>query len=100
MGELIAQALRQDGADPHIGRKLRKYFVEAGLATEVSVISSLWNQEQLAHEFEEEWLLLEKDLENLVDRETLHRYRQDDEQAIKAGWRLIFMPIFYALGKK
>lgn len=100
LGGLMSQALAQFGADPHIGRRLRKLFVDAGLNSEVGIIASLWDQEQMARELKEEWQFLERALANLVAAQTLQRYQELEKKALRAGCRLIFMPLFYALGKK
>ncbi len=100
LGGLMSQALEQFGADPHIGRQLRKLFVDAGLNSEVGIIASLWDQEQMARELAEEWQFLERALASIVPAQTLQRYQELEKKALKAGGRLIFMPLFYALGKK
>ncbi len=98
--ELMSKALSKAGANPCIGRQLRKLFNEAGLSSEIGVIASLWNQEQIAAEFEEEWQLIERTIGDTSDVETLEGYKKLEKQALETGERLIFMPIFYAVGKK
>jgi len=95
-----AEALRREGADPFIGRKLPALFTQAGLSANVGVIPSLWDDEALRAEFEAEWVLMERTLVGLVSEDELKRYKQVDWQAIEDGQRLIFMPIFYAVGRK
>lgn len=100
LGKLMSQALRQAGADPNIGRQLRKLFVEARLTTEVGIIASLWDEKQIAEEFEGEWDFLERTLDTVVAAQTLKRYKAIEKNALQAGSRFLFMPIFYALGRK
>jgi SAM-dependent methyltransferase len=95
-----AEALRREGADPFIGRKLRALFTQVGLSTNVGVIPSLWDDEALRAEFEAEWALMERTLAGTVREDELQRYKQVDWQAIEDGQRLIFVPIFYAVGRK
>jgi hypothetical protein len=95
-----AEALRREGADPFMGRKLPTLFAQAGLSADMGVIPSLWDQEALWAEFEAEWALMERTLAGMVSEDELQRYRQMDQQAIEDGQRLIFVPIFYALGRK
>jgi len=95
-----AEALRREGADPFIGRKLPALFTQAGLSANVGVIPSLWDGESLQTEFEAEWALMERTLVGMVSEDELCRYRRMDWQAIEDGQRLIFMPIFYAVGRK
>ena len=95
-----AEALRREGADPFIGRKLPALFTQAGLSANVGVIPSLWDKEALRAEFEAEWALMERTLAGMVSEDELRRYKQVDWQAIEDGQRLIFVPIFYAVGRK
>jgi ubiquinone/menaquinone biosynthesis C-methylase UbiE len=95
-----AEALRREGADPFIGRKLPALFAQAGLSANVGVLPSLWDDEALRAEFEAEWALMERTLAGMVSEDELRRYKQMDWQAIEDGQRLIFMPIFYAVCRK
>jgi SAM-dependent methyltransferase len=95
-----AKALRREGADPFIGRKLPTLFAQAGLSADVGVIPSLWDDEALRAEFEAEWALMERTLAGMVSEDELRHYSQVDWQAIEDGQRLIFVPIFYAVGRK
>jgi ubiquinone/menaquinone biosynthesis C-methylase UbiE len=42
-----AEALRREGADPFMGRKLPALFTEAALSANVGVVPSLWDNEAL-----------------------------------------------------
>lgn len=95
-----AEALRREGADPFVGRKLPALFAQMGLSANVGVIPSLWDSETLQAEFEAEWALMERTLVEMVSQDELWRYKQLDWQAIEDGQRLIFVPVFYAVGKK
>jgi SAM-dependent methyltransferase len=95
-----AEALRRDGADPFIGRKLPALFTQAGLSANVGVVPSLWDDEALRVEFGAEWALMERTLVGMVSEDELRHHKQLDWQAIEDGQRLIFVPIFYAVGRK
>ena len=95
-----AEALRREGADPFIGRKLSALFTRAGLSANVGVIPSLWDEEALQAEFEAEWALMERTLAGMVSEDELRRYKRVDWLAIEDGQRLVFVPIFYAVGRK
>jgi SAM-dependent methyltransferase len=95
-----AEALRREGADPFMGRKLPALFTQAGLSANVGVIPSLWDDEALRAEFEAEWALMERTLAGMVSEDELRHYRQIDWQAIEDSQRLIFVPIFYAVSRK
>jgi hypothetical protein len=60
----------------------------------------LWDDEALRAEFEAEWALMERTLIGIVSEDELRRYKGMDWQAIEDGQRLIFVPIFYAIGRK
>lgn len=100
LAELMSKALREAGAEPCIGRQLRKLFAKAGLNSEIGVIASLWDQEHIATEFEEEWQFIEKTLADVRDLETLEYYKKLEKKALQARERLMFMPLFYAIGRK
>jgi SAM-dependent methyltransferase len=92
------QALRGEGADPCLGRKLRGLFaLPAVRAVEVGVIPGLWDLPTLRAEFGAEWALWEQSLADLVVPAELSRAKAADWAAIEAGERLAFMPVFYAL---
>jgi hypothetical protein len=95
-----AEALRREGADPFMGRKLPALFTQTGLSANVGVIPSLWDDEALRAEFEAEWALMERTLVGMVSEDELRHYRQIDWQAIEDSQRLIFVPIFYAVSRK
>lgn len=99
IGQWQAEALRRQGADPFVGRKLRALLQQAGLDTEVGVIPSLWDAMALRDNFETEWALLERDVEGLVDEATFQRARGVAWRAIEDGTWLVFMPVFYAIGR-
>lgn len=98
IGRWQAQALRSEGADPYMGRKLRELFALPGVKrTDAGVIPGLWDQATLAAEFEAEWALWERTLAGIVPADELADLKEVDRTAIKAGIRLAFMPTFYAM---
>ncbi|MBN1137732.1 MAG: methyltransferase domain-containing protein [Anaerolineae bacterium] len=95
IGRWQAEALRGEGADPLLGRRLRALF-PVGQA-DVGVIPSLWDLPTLRAEFDGEWSLWERSLNGVVSPEELARLRAADQAAVESGERLVFMPVFYAL---
>jgi SAM-dependent methyltransferase len=92
------EALRHEGADPCLGRKLRALFALPGVRQiEVGVIPGLWDLPTLGAEFDAEWALWERTLADLVPCDELARVRAADLAAIEGGERLVFVPVFYAL---
>jgi SAM-dependent methyltransferase len=99
IGQWQAEALQHQGADPFVGRKLCALLRQAGLDAEVGVIPSLWDAAALRENFEAEWALLARDVAGLVDEATFQRARDTAWRAIEDGTRLVFMPVFYAVGR-
>lgn len=103
IGRWQAEALRSEGADPLLGRKLRALFPAChrfGSGTpqvEVGVIPGLWDLDTLRAEFDREWGLWERSLAGIVPPDELAGLRAADRAAVEAGQRLVFMPVFYAL---
>lgn len=96
IGRKLADALRSEGADPMVGRKLRSIFVRAGLEPRVGLSPNMWDSEKLKGEFENEWGWRFKLLGRSEDSEAA---RAREQQAIDAGVRLLYMPIFYAIAR-
>jgi SAM-dependent methyltransferase len=93
------EGLQRQGAHPLIGRELRGLLVEAGLDAQVGVMPSLWDADALRAEFEDEWALLAADAGDAVDPQAFAAAKARAAAAIEAGTRLVYMPVFYALGK-
>ena len=94
LGRWQAEALRGEGADPLMGRKLRSLF--AGRAAEIGVIAGLWNLDTLRTEIDHEWALWARSLSGLVPPAELARVEAADRAAVESGERLVFMPVFFA----
>jgi SAM-dependent methyltransferase len=101
LGRCQAEALRGQGADPEIGRRLGELFVAAGLRTTVGVMAGRWElPAPPGAGFEAEWAMRERDLAGLLSPEELGRLRSTDRRALEAGCRVLFVPTFYAWGRK
>ena len=100
IGQWQAAALQRQGADPFVGRKLRALLQQAGLDVDVGIIPSLWNTAALRENFEAEWALLARDVAGLVDEAAFKRARDAAWRAIEEGTRLVFMPVFFGLGRR
>jgi len=73
-----AEALRREGADPFIGRKLPALCIRAGLSANVGVIPFLWDDEALRAEFGTEWALMKCTMVWMGSEDELWRYKQVD----------------------
>lgn len=91
------EALRREGADPCLGRRLRALFaLPAVRRTDVGLIAGLWDLAALRREFEAEWALWERTLRDQVPTDDLARARAAGRAAVEAGERMIFVPVFFA----
>ena len=93
-------ALRRQGAEPTIGRRLRVLLAAAELHGDVDVLPSLWDAAALRENFELEWDWLARDVGQAVDPAEFARVKVQARTAVDAGTRLVFLPIFYALARK
>jgi SAM-dependent methyltransferase len=83
LGRCQAEALRGQGADPEIGRRLGELFVAAGLQTTVGVMAGRWDlPASPGAGFEAEWTMRERDLAGLLSPEELGHLRAIDGQAL------------------
>jgi SAM-dependent methyltransferase len=97
LGRWQAEALRREGADPYLGRKLRGLFTPPAVRRiDVGIIAGLWEPATLRAEFDAEWALWERSLAPFVPSAELARAKAADLAAIETGERLVFMPTFYA----
>jgi ubiquinone/menaquinone biosynthesis C-methylase UbiE len=97
---LMEESLRLEGAHPHMGRRLKALFSAAGLDVQTGVIPSIWDDRQLRDEFDAEWGFIFRTLSNVADEAQLREYQQKAWRALQDGERLIFMPNFWAVGRK
>ncbi|MBN1665946.1 MAG: class I SAM-dependent methyltransferase [Anaerolineales bacterium] len=102
IGQLQAQALFAQGADPQMGRKLSALFHQAGLAdVEVGVLGGQWKEDPDWQAWELEWQVLVNDLRGLGvrDQGQIQKLRELDRRAWKQGERVLYVPTFYAWGR-
>jgi len=100
LGMLQEAALRRQGAETRLGRRLGTLFHAAGLTdVETGVLGGQWRGTPSLEEQAQEWAVLEADLGPEVAPAELARLRQIDEQAWARGERVLFVPTFYAVGR-
>jgi SAM-dependent methyltransferase len=100
LGDLQAMALRDQGADPEVGRKLRGLFTDAGVkGMESGVLGSQWIDSPTEEYRESEWAVLGSDLGGYLSAAEIENFRQSDESAWGRGERVLFVPTFYAWGR-
>jgi len=96
------ESIRQRGGDPHIGRKLRMFFVRAGLKTEVGLGNQrIWTcQEDRASYTRSRdyyWNVLRN--AGMSDND-IEAWEKEYLRSLDEGIQLNFFPQFYAIGVK
>lgn len=96
------EAIRRRGGDPHIGRKLRMFFVRAGLDTEVGIGNRrIWSPEEDRRSFDRARDLYRNMLlANGLTEDEVTAWERRQEAEMEEGISVNFFPQFYALGRK
>ncbi len=100
LGQWQRDALKRQGADPEIGRKLGALLRRAGLqAVETGLLGGQWGPAPSSEARTSEWAVLQADLGPTVALETLQHLQSLDDAAWQRGERVLFVPTFYAWGR-
>jgi SAM-dependent methyltransferase len=103
LGDWQQNALRQQGADPLLGRRLRALFQHAGLANvEAGVLGGQWSGTPSPEEWELEWKVLEDDLHSYsedIGTSDFANLKKIDHHAWDQSERVLYVPTFYAWGR-
>jgi SAM-dependent methyltransferase len=99
LAELSVKSLDRDGLEPFLGRKLRQLFVSGGLETEVGVPGQVLHSGDRG-DFELSWWLRRKVWRGTVSEPELERMMKEEAQAVSNGEWMVYLPWFYALGRK
>jgi SAM-dependent methyltransferase len=101
IGRLQADSLWKQGAQPEMGRRLPEFFVHAGLQDIVTgVIGAEWIISQDRADKQAEWQVIRNDLRGMLSEDELSDLEQVDILAQNDGSRVLFVPVFFALGRK
>lgn len=101
LGQMQAEALRRQGADVTMGRKLSGLFHQAGLRNiETGLLGAQWQERPSPAEIDLEWKTLEADLVGSFQEEKLIALQRINNAAWENGSRVLFVPTFYAVGYK
>ena len=99
-GMLQAEALRRQGADPLLGRRLRELLTLGGLGEiQVGVLGGEWQGVPSQPDIDSEWATLASDLEGLMSEHELAQLRRAHMRAVANGTRLLFVPTFFGFGR-
>lgn len=100
LGKWQAEALRRQGADPEIGRRLIGLLQATGLEhIEGGVLGANWTAAQIAESDPTEWETLRQDLANSRHTRQLETLERADRQARQHGSRVLYVPTFFAHGR-
>ncbi len=101
LGRLQTESLSRQGAFPNRGRELAHLFLTAGLnQVETGLLGGQWRADQAMQGFEDEWQVLRSDLAGFVDPARLDALYHLERQSRQEGSRILFVPTFYAIGRK
>jgi hypothetical protein len=104
LGEWQIAALRKQGADPELGRRLAGLLARSGLeVVETGVLGGEWTGTPDRENLDLEWSVVESDFDSLgfgrEERETLKRLQDAEWAAWESGERVLFVPTFYGWGR-
>lgn len=100
LGRWQAESLLKQGADPDAGRKLKGWFVSAGIdPIENGIMAGGWSGFPSPEEQEMEWSVIESDLAGAIPPAEIQRIKSVDEKAWASGERVLFVPTFYTWGR-
>jgi ubiquinone/menaquinone biosynthesis C-methylase UbiE len=100
IGQMQRIALRSQGADPEIGRRLSELFAKCGFRhIEAGVMGGQWLDPSSAGEVQNEWDVLREDLSGLLSEATFTQFETLDILSWQKRERVLFVPTFYAIGQ-
>lgn len=99
LGAWQAESLRRQGADPSFGAMLAETFHRAGI--KLIETGPIQGQAVIrsAQDWENEWAVLQTDLEGVASNEEIQKMKVLDEIARKNGERTLYVPTYFAWGK-
>lgn len=102
IGDWQIESLKDQGANPFIGRELRSLFYIAGLTNvEVGALGGQWSEEQTQEDIELEWEVIISDLIGKNEfMQSANEFKELDLSSRKNYRRILYVPTFYALGIK
>lgn len=100
IGAWQTESLKEQGANPYLGRELRSIFYNAGLVeVEVGVMGGVWGAESSDQDALLEWDVIHSDLQlNDEFLRQANKLEAIDQASRNTGQRLLFVPTFYAIG--
>jgi ubiquinone/menaquinone biosynthesis C-methylase UbiE len=96
----FVKGLKEQGADPEMGRKLQGIFSRCGLSPQMGVHSGLWSLGRMRTEAEEEWHSLASASGEVANERTLSKIKKGWDRAARDGSLVQYTPTFFALARK
>ncbi len=97
------RSLEAQGADPQTGRKLPGWFRRAGLTLEGWGILGAQQTPPGGQREDSEWRIFQEDMRHLPqgpEESQIIRWKKIAARARQQGERVLFVPVFYAWGRK
>ncbi len=99
LGAWQAESLRSQGANPSFGAILAETFHQAGIKLiETGPIQGQAVMRSV-EDWENEWAVIEADLEGIAPGEEIQKMKKLDEAARKQGKRTLHVPTYFVWGK-
>lgn len=99
LGEWQSESLRRQGANPSFGAMLAETFHQAGIRLiETGPIQGQAVMRSV-EDWENEWAVMEADLEGIAPGEEIQKMKKLDESVRKHGKRTLHVPTYFAWGK-
>lgn len=100
LGKWQKDALIEQGAHPGIGLTIGSLLDQSGIEViETGLSGGQWNPTHTSYDSDLEWKILENDLSQSMDKDQLQKYKDIDNSARKSGTRVLYVPVFYAIGR-
>ena len=100
LGQWQSDALKNQGADPLMGRKLTGLFAGSGLKNiETGLMGAQWQPSDNNSSSQSEFNIVHHDLRGFIEESKIEEMRELDAAAWQTGERVLYVPTFYALGQ-
>ncbi|NLK25685.1 MAG: class I SAM-dependent methyltransferase [Euryarchaeota archaeon] len=95
--EIILNGMKQEGADPLMGRKLRSLCSALDMDADIGIHPGAWSLRRMRKEAEGEWDWISRTVGGTAHLETL---RREWDRALEQGTLFYHVPTFYAIIRK
>jgi SAM-dependent methyltransferase len=101
IGQGQTEALRRQGANPNIGRQLASLLIQSQLTEiETGVLGGQWKVPSRPGDWQFEWQVIQSDMQGFIPEQQLNALQVIDALAWQNGERILYVPTFYAWGRK